>query len=404
MFVKNNNSNTVTLNINGTRYQWAIGEKKEFIGNLAREIEVEVDNLNDPNMLIIYGSGDFDLEDLLNVEISSPSNDENLTYNSVSEKWENKASSGGGVIPEWNESKYINKASTSLTEDGSFVNPFKTFAAAMTDMGNPSDAEDAKTMRHFKVAPGRYDEAVTVPAARRVVFWAEGGSVVIGDGAADSDFNSTVARDFIMLTNQTKEIGGARPFIKLGVLSSNETSSTHIAYAGGWIISGDFKHELDNTDLIGGPYQQTTHDVLLESVKVQGDFNFSYEFPVGTPVNLGATTTCLYNCFFDKLFQGDNLNVSVAHMCEFDDVLDVTSVGRLVNCEISKGVSAYSNNNFVPPEGFINCFWKGSYPFTRKVGGGAVLKLDTITNYWFNTNSGSLAGGATRTLLHEETV
>jgi len=258
--------------------------------------------------------------------------------------------------------------------DGSPDTPFNSLQAAINAAQQlPSDQRKIIIV----AADSAFDEDVTVTGGLMMIMGL--GPWTLGD-AAGTAFNSTTARNFTYNSGGTLP-DGKWPSLVLGTLTDGETSSTHTAYMNGATISGDF---------IFNETHSISHNLQLRNVKVQGNF---------TQTGVGGIQTYLRRCFFDNLFTGSSILLNIAESCEFDGLLTVQSHGRIWQCEISGGMTTQSLNNSLPPNGMMQTNFSGTF-----TGPAASLLLDAVTNYFFNANGAVLAGGATRVLMHDETI
>lgn len=283
------------------------------------------------------------------------------------------------ITQPWNLTYYINKASLADVEDGRRETPFKTFSAAMTAFGTPSTAAESKNVYMFICAPGTYDEHIIIPAGRRVTFLTSG-LVVIGDGNTSAYFDSATPRNVTIEVDNTVPWDGNFPIVKFGVLSSGNTSFIQNAILNSWIISGDLTHAQGS-----GYTSQRDHNLILESVNIQGDFDFT------TVSNIGSSNVTISNCSFDGVFTGTYISLDIASHSKFTGLITADSIGKMDDCQINAGITCNSINSNILPVGFYNCNWTGAFTST---GGAIVMLVDSATNYWFNLNSGTLAGSS----------
>jgi len=295
---------------------------------------------------------------------------------------------GGGGIFTYPNILFVGPGSDGAADDTDLNTPFITIQGAVDAIGGPpTSAEDQKQRYIILIAPGAYDENVVLPAARFIELLGLG-PWVLGDGALDN-FETTPGseRNLTIQTNSDAEFPEAcRPTIVLGTLLLGETSSTHTANAVGALISGQILYEAT-----GG--SGTTVDLHLNQVKVVGDFD-------ATGHN-GALIIYLHGCYMDADFiafedvpGGVDGIIAVAESTEFDGLITISQVNRMVHCDIDGGMTYEGFTTLLPPRGLLGCDLRGAFTNT----GGSPLELDALSNYYFVANGASVSNG--KTLLH----
>jgi len=134
----------------------------------------------------------------------------------------------------------------------------------------------------------------------------------------------------------------------------------------------------------------TSVDMHFDSVKVFGDVDLT--------AKTGVTNIYLNRCYFDHAFNTSGANIVIAESCEFDELVDVGSYSRIVDCEFSGGMTVTSVQNYLPPQGIYNTDFSGTF-----TGPAGSCLLDAVSNYWFKNNGAVLAGGATKVILGDLT-
>lgn len=260
--------------------------------------------------------------------------------------------------------------------DGSFGAPFKSLQDAI----DAAKAVGQEKRKVIEVAPNSaFDEDVKVTADHLAIL--SRGAWTLG--AADQTyFGSSTARNFTWEQDSTNEPIDGRPTLILGSYIDGEASSTHIAYASGLVISGDL--------ILTNPTVATTHELQLYGVDVKGDFD--------TTADSGILNVYIRGVQFDGASNAPNMNLILAESVEFDDTLICSTYGRMLYCELGNGMTSSSGpGSFLPPSGFFGCDLSGAFDTGD-------VHLDAVSNYFFNNNSATLSGGASRVLLHDETV
>lgn len=284
----------------------------------------------------------------------------------------------GPQLTDWIEAGSLNLSNTVYADsnaksdgDGSPSQPFKSLQAAI----DAAELLGKETRKVIFIAPGSaFDEDVVVTGGLMEIMGL--GPWTLGDGVG-SAFNSTTPRSFTYnsdgaLTN------GKWPALVLGTIMDDEASSTHTAYLNAATISGDF---------IFNETHAVSHNLQMRNVKVQGNF---------TQTGAGGIQTYLRRCFFDNLFTGSSVLLNIVDSCQFDQLVTCAGYARVWQCEFRAGLTTGALLNSLPPNGMFETNFKGVF-----TGPAASLLLDPVTNYFFNLNAATLAGGATRVLAHD---
>jgi hypothetical protein len=261
--------------------------------------------------------------------------------------------------------------------NGSSAFPFNSLQAAI----NYVEANFNKFERKIILvgANSAFDEDIVVTGGIMTIMGL--GAFTIGD-AAGSAFSSTVPRNFTyVIDDDTTD--GKWGSIVLGTILDDETSSTHTAYLNGCTISGDFL--VTNSGAFA-----TSKNIQLRNVKVVGNYDT-------TGAGAAGLQTYLRRCFFDNLFNSPVGLLNIIDSCQFDGLITSNSYNRIKDCEIRSGMTTGACSSSLPPCGFLNTDFSGVFT------SASPMLLDAITNYHFNANGASLAGGATKLLLHDLT-
>lgn len=204
----------------------------------------------------------------------------------------------------------------------------------------------------------------------------------LGD-AAGTNFASTTPRNLVW---DTLGYGGnPRPTLRIGVLGAGTPTSTHPAYGSCAEISGSLT-------IIDSEATATSHELHLNNVKLKSDL-------------IANTASGGLSLFFDKVFFDAGIDapvgfIWVANECEFDGLINIQDYSRFTFCEIGGGLTTVAvPAGAIPPYGFFGCDMKGVF-----TGPAGSIFLDAASNYYFNVRGASLAGGATRVLLHDTVI
>lgn len=285
---------------------------------------------------------------------------------------------GLSAVPVYDRLLWVDGLYTGNDGNGSIAKPFATIQDALDAIPAPASAAEELTRYTILVAPGCYDEDLSIPPSRRIAILGLG-PITLGDGAGQY-FASTTPRNITWHLNQTLEFSQARPTLILGTLVEAETSTTHPGYAGGFDISGNLV-TIDD----GGVW--TTHELHLYGVKIRGT------------VDLDANSCLVYarRGHIVGALTGAEATLSVVESTQFDALITVKNICRLVLCEIKGGMTYTAVQNYLPPNGLYGCDLSGVY--TSAVN----LPMDGVTNYWFKTRGASFAGGAGKAIFDDLT-
>lgn len=251
----------------------------------------------------------------------------------------------------------------------------KTIQSALTAVGNATTAAQVKEPWTIMIEPGIYDENLTIPQGRIITLYALG-TVVLGNGAG-ANWASTNSRSITFTANNADVFGSdIKPALNIVALPAADPTTTFIAESGAFFISGNLNVAGDGL----------SHTINLNSVKIAGAVSKTAAgltniqgyrwYQIGV-VSM-ATATILERCF----------------ECEFDALVTVDGYNAIINSEINAGMTVATNFNTMPPSGFFNTTFFGTF-----TGPASSLKLDPVSNYYFTQNGATLGGSATKVLL-----
>jgi len=265
--------------------------------------------------------------------------------------------------------------------DGSSSKPFKSLQTAIDQAQSKYGKFERKIV--FVAANSAFDEDITVVGGLVTIMGL--GAFTIGD-AKGSAFSSTTPRNFTYQIDDAGSVDGKWPSIVIGTILDDETSSTHTAYLNACTISGDFL--VTNPNALAG-----SKNIQLRNVKVNGNYNTSDAAPHGMQ-------TYLRRCYFNNDFNSPSGLLNIVDSCQFDNLLNCAQYNWINKCEMRSGMTVTGAPlNSLPPNGIYGTNFKGVF-----TGPASSLLLDPVTNYFFNNNGASLAGGATKVLMHDETI
>jgi hypothetical protein len=266
---------------------------------------------------------------------------------------------------------------------------------------NASTAGNGSSGRPFKSLQKAVDAASALgQGIRKIIFVAAGSAfdedVVVNNGfltimglgpftlgAADLDkWKSSTPRNFTYNATLPNTMQDRWDGLVLGTIMDDEASSTHTAAMNGFTISGDCTFNNPSG---------SSKNLQLRNVKVEGEF-----IQTGTQ----SVQTYLRRCYFVNSFTGDgNMQLNIADSCEFNELITVGAHGRIWQCQIQGGLTTGGLTAALPPSGIYETDFTGTF-----TGPAGSFVLDAVTNYFFNNNITSLAGGATKVLLHDLTL
>lgn len=280
--------------------------------------------------------------------------------------------------------KYVDKTYAGGSSDGSTARPYTTIQAALTAIGAPVDAADTKNVWTVFIAPGTYDESLTVYGRRSLNLICQG-TCILGDGAS-GNFASTTARSITIQNDYNTWFGEPiRRFVRIGTMVTGLLSgSTHAAYHGSFLISGGI-----TLTPVNSPVGSVNDALILVNAKVFGNIDYT-------------TTSALPNfAFINSMVVGtvSAASTSVGFIYEItnsqiDGLITVNKINRCVNSELVAGASVgAADSSTQPPSGFFGCKIAGTF-----TGPANSYRVDGVTKY---LSTATLAGGATEVLMEQ---
>lgn len=259
--------------------------------------------------------------------------------------------------------------------DGTAASPFQSLQSAI-DEAELLGQGTRKII--FVAAASAFDEDVTVTDGYLTIMGL--GPFTLGDAALDK-FDSTTERHFTWNTPSVNTDANKWDGLIIGTIMDDETSSTHTGYMNGFVISGNFL--VNNTS-------SNSKNLQMRNVNVQGDVTVTANQSI---------QTYLRRCYFDGVFfsSSNGVILNIADSCEFDELVTIAQYNRIWQCDFAKGLTTTGPINSLRPSGIFQTYFKGVFTSTSE------LRLDATSNYFFNDNGATLAGGATKVLLHDET-
>lgn len=321
---------------------------------------------------------------LTDVEITTPTAGQVIIYDATDEQFENATLTAGSNIAITEGDASISIAVTGLDSYElksanvlrvGTTREYTTIQAALTAIGDATSEAENKIPYAVVVDGGTYDEDLTIPDGRLITLLANG-TVVLGDGLG-ANWSSTNSRSITVNTDSTKIFGDfGRPALMMGVAVPADSTSTFLAMASGWRISGGLTISGD-----------ATRSVVLEAVEFAGAVTHS---------SIGFTNLLARRCLFKDVI---NETAGVLHLarlehCQFDALITATGYNEIVNSEIKAGMTISAALDTLPPSCMFGTKFTGVF-----TGVANSFKIDAVTNQYFIANGGSLAGTATKVVL-----
>lgn len=336
---------------------------------------------------------------------TAPAAGQVLTFDGVWWSPATPATVTASILP-FRAGAWVDPTNPNAADDGDTATPFVTIQGAINALqadaqaasgGFPYTSAVQKQPRTVWVAAGIYDEDVTCPAA---LCWnlIAMGSVTLGNGAGNF-LVSTNARNLTWEVNGNLEPSSvgqpqARPTLFLTTWTEAPTSSTHTAYSGGWIVSGEFRMVQTGDPL--SPFSQSTTELHFNQVKITGQ----------VVKDVGGVATGIVNaqfrhCFLDSAVSLPSGNVQIAYDTEFDSTLACNTYCRLTECELNGNITVATGfSEDLPPGGFLSCKFT-ALTFTCAAAGS--FRVDPYSNATAKAAPVTLAGGATKIIIGDTT-
>lgn len=280
---------------------------------------------------------------------------------------------------------FVSRGDFQGTPNGSIAQPYPTIQEAL----NAADDGVKNQQKSIFIAPGFYDEDLTIRAVSNYVSLIGLGPWLLGDGNAAFPCLSTIPRNITVvvddandgLTDQNRSGFGLTTLMN----TAGETSSTFTAISVGAIISGGV-----NVNLIGN---NRLHEMHLSGVKFCGDVD------LGTVAEFDIYA---YRCYFDQKLNATRCNAVVFNSVQMDDAIAIKTWNRFTECEMRLGMLAGTvgdaqNDGSLPPSGMFACDLSGTYQSLNGAGADP-FPLDAASNFLFKANGAGLVN-ATKVII-----
>jgi hypothetical protein len=274
----------------------------------------------------------------------------------------------------------VDPANPQASDSTSIEFPFITIQAAVSAIGAPADLNDQKQRFSILIAPGEYDEDVSVQAGRRIAFIPLG-PVTLGDGTVNANYASTTPRN---LTVDCTPAFGGRATFAIGTIIGDEVHGTKGAQTAAMTISG-------NIVFTGAPTIAEAATVRLSTIYVYGNIDGTTLSSIGVDLHINKSR-------IDGTCGGTNVALFQASGADLRGLGTFLFAGNMIDCSINAGLTVAAAPNFQGaagfPPGMYSCYFAGTF-----TGPAATCWMDAATNFWFKTNGAALAGGATKVIL-----
>ncbi len=280
---------------------------------------------------------------------------------------------------------FVSKGDFDGVPNGSISQPYPTIQEAL----DAADDGVKNQQKSILIAPGFYDEDLTIRAVKNYVSLIGLGPWLLGDGDAGFPCLSSVPRDITVVVDDANDGPTTQNRSGFGVTTlmntAGETSSTFTALSVGAIISGGVTVNLISAD-------GRLKEIHLSGVKFCAD------------VDLGTAEFDLYayRSYFDTALTASRTNFIIANSVQMDSLVTVRTWNRFTECELRSGMTAGSiadaqNDGALPPSAMFACDLSGT--FTSLNGAGAdPFPLDAASNFLFKANGAGLVN-ATKLII-----
>ncbi len=259
------------------------------------------------------------------------------------------------------------------------IGTYGTIQQAIDAVPAGASGPSIRTVYTVLIPQGTYDEDLTIDITNRHIELCALGPVNIG--LFNNAFWAASNTRNITILDTSATVDGIRSTLGIGsYLHYATASTTHPAYSTSFRISGSIIWNI-------APPGFTDIELYLQA-DVFGDIDSS----------LSAThnfNLYLNRCHVRGQIKGSRNRLQLADWCTFDGLVTCNSYSTLLNSIFTGGmtVSSASSAGFTL-FGMIGCDIHGTF-----TGPANSMVLDSTSNYFFQSNGGVLAGGATQILL-----
>lgn len=263
----------------------------------------------------------------------------------------------------------VNPSAKNANDDNKRSTPFRTIQGALNTVAVPHHPVDSMKQYIILIAPGIYDEDLSVEAETRVQLIGLG-QVVLGNGNG-TNYESTNQRSITVRIASQYGIGTTKAMLAINNLSegiAEHPFGTHT----GFVISGNITYQvIGNQD----------NDIYL-SLK-----NTSVRNSIRAP-----TTADIYCMFKDSNIESLEMSSAVLtsiENCVFNGLVEAKSISRCLNSVFKGNLRLkYGVSGSADPRGFYQSVLLGDI----ETGNGG-FEFDGVTNYHWKQHGGSLVNG-----------
>jgi hypothetical protein len=303
--------------------------------------------------------------------------------------------------------------------DGSLDKPYPSIQAAVSAVPVPATVAESVQEWMILIAPGDYDEDVTITGAVRLAliglgafrlgrYTAAGGTQtnivavadstprnlvwsyeigqVISDGAAPQLVIGTIGGTDVVRPGKpiANRISGS--IIIRGTAVSGASGGTAFLSIANTQVDAGIKQDPSSSDKETDPTQPAIDVMGFSGVLVDRHFNSRFRGEIRGPLNDVPATDPAYR-------------LATSFRSLYEQLVQVTGYASIEQAGIERGMTVSQVPNLgslksVLPPGMVNSTFTGEF-----TGPAGSLLLDAVTNTWFIRNGAKLAGGATKRFL-----
>jgi hypothetical protein len=314
---------------------------------------------------------------------------------------------------------FVDGSATSPTADGSLDKPYQSIQAAVGAVQVPATVAESLQEWMILIAPGDYDEDVTISGPVRLAFiglgafrlgrytaaggtqtnivavagamprnlvWSYEIGQVISDGAAPQLVIGTIGGTDVVRHGKpiANRISGS--IIIRGTAVSGASGGTAFLAIASTQVDAGIKQDPSSPKKETNPTQPAVDVMGFSGTLVDRHFNSRFRGAVLGPLNSIPATAPAYV-------------LATSFRSLYEQLLQVTGYASIEQAGVERGMTVSQVPNLgslksVLPPGMVNSTFAGEF-----TGPPGSLLLDAATNTWFIRNAAKLAGGATKCFL-----
>ncbi len=310
---------------------------------------------------------------------------------------------------------FVDAGSTSVAPDGSLDNPFQSIQAAVDAV--PTPATDVASTEDWVIliAPGDYDEDVTIAGFVRLALLGIGG-FRLGRYSVSGGLQANIVAAPTATPRSVKWIyhaadrlpNAASPQLVIGTLGGTDVFRRGKAIANR--ISGSIVVEGNGWTATNVP-QGGTAFLAITATEVDAGIKQGQNAATQPAIDARGFSGILVDRHYYSRFRGEvlgQLNTAAAPpayiwamtlMSQYEGVVQVARYASIEQCGFELGMTVSQAPQLdglksVVPPGIVNSNLAGTF-----TGPPGSLLLDGVTNTCFARNGATLAGGATKSFL-----